>query len=126
MLISRRSRKSSKLFESRFRDGGGVDFPLRQYMRCREEFLGGLVYVALLSVFSVSLLFFCGTVSELFANHGAHLNPWFQRLALAVVLAFFLVVLRRVFVRLRELGRIRREMHCLKAEFRGGSKEELD
>lgn len=124
MLISRKSRRSSKLFESRFRDGAGVDFPLRQYLRCREEFLGGLVYAALLTVFSVSLLFFCGTVSELFANHGAHLNPWFHRLALAMVLAFFLVVLRRVFGKLRELGSIRREMHRLKSEFRTDSRED--
>ena len=46
MLISKRSRRKSDVFESRFREAGGADFPLRQYLRCREDFASGLVHPA--------------------------------------------------------------------------------
>ena len=116
MLISRRSRRKSDLFESRFRTGEGTDFPLRQYMRCKEEFSGGLVHMVLLGAFFITLLAFGQTLNSLFNSHGDGINPAFRWLALGFLLLFLLSVLRRFFHKILDLRDIRREMAALKAE----------
>ena len=118
MPISRKSRRKSELFESRFRSGGGADFPLRQYLRCREDFSSGLVHAFLLLAFAVMVVFFARTVGQLFDSHGAHLNPWLKRGAVALVAVFALSVLRRLYYKVRDLGEIRSEMARLQAVFR--------
>jgi len=118
MLISKRSRRKSALFESQFRDGSGGDFPLRQFLRCREDFTSGLVHVLLYLAFAVVLVMFARTVSDLFSTHGTNLNPWFRRGALFLMGLFVLSVLRRLYYKVMELREIRVEMSRLKAEFR--------
>jgi hypothetical protein len=118
MLISKRSRRKSELFESRFRDGKGGDFPLRQYLRCREDFTSGLVHLLLYGAFVVALVSFSFTISNLFQAHGADLNPWFRRTALILMAVFILSVLRRLYYKVLELREIRAEMRRLKGELR--------
>ena len=118
MLISKRSRRKSTLFESRFRDGSGGDFPLRQFLRCREDFTSGLVHTMLYVAFVVILVMFTRTVSDLFSTHGADLNPWFRRGAMFLMGLFILSVLRRLYYKVMELREIRTEMSRLKGEFR--------
>ena len=118
MLISKRSRRKSELFESRFRDGRGGDFPVRQYLRCREDFTSGLVHILLYGVFAVTLVMFTFTLNDMFNAHGAHLNPWFRRAALFLMALFVLSVLRRLYYKVMELKEIRAEMRRLKGEFR--------
>jgi len=118
MLISRRSRRKSKLFDSKFRDGGGGDFPVRQYLRCREDFTSGLVHILLYVAFAVTLVMFTFTLDDLFTVHGAHLNPWFRRGALFMMALFVLSILRRLYYKVMELRDIRTEMHRLKSDFR--------
>ena len=116
MLISKRSRRRSDLFDSRFRSGEGADFPLRQLMRCKEEFSGGLVHLFLLGVFVVTLLGFGKTLNTLFNNHGSDLNPAYRWLALAMLLLFVLSVLRRLFHKILDLRDMRREMAIIREE----------
>ena len=118
MLISKRSRRKSALFESRFRDGRGGDFPLRQYLRCREDFTSGLVHTLLYVAFVVVLVMFTFTVGDLFSTHGTDLNPWYRRGCLFLMGLFILSVLRRLYYKVMELREIRAEMSRLKGEFR--------
>ncbi len=118
MLISKRSRRKSALFDSRFRDGSGGGFPLRQYLRCRESFSSGLVHTLLYVAFIVTLVIFTRTINDLFSTHGADLNPWFRRGALFMMGLFILSVLRRLYYKVMELREIRAEMSRLKGEFR--------
>jgi hypothetical protein len=118
MLISKRSRRKSERFDSRFRDGSGGDFPLRQYLRCREDFSSSLVHLVLLVAFVVTLIVFGRAVNSLFDRHGADLNPWFRRGTLVLLAVFVLSVLRRLYYKVVDLKEIRREMARLQTEFR--------
>jgi hypothetical protein len=121
MLISKRSRRKSTMFDSQFRSGEGGDFPLRQYLRCKEEFSGGLVHLVLLGAFFVTLIGFGNTLNNLFLSHGSEINPAYRWLALGLLLFFLLSVLRRVVHKVLDLRDIRREMAFLKKEMRSGS-----
>ena len=116
MLISKKSRRKSDQFESRFRDGSGGGFPLRQYVRAREDFTSGLVHLGLRFVFVVTLVVCTGPINALFPTHGADLSPWFGRIAMVVMVFFELSVVRRLYYKVLELRGIRREMHHLRAE----------
>jgi hypothetical protein len=123
MLISKRSRRKSTVFESQFRDGRGGDFPVRQYLRCREDFSSGLVHTALTLAFIVTLVIFGQTLARVFDTQGAHLNPWYKRAAMVLMGLFVLSVLRRLYYKVMELREIRREMAHLKAGFRDRDEE---
>jgi hypothetical protein len=116
MLNSKRSRRKSSQFDSRFRDGRGGEFPLRQYLRCKEDFVSGIVHLGLLVVFIVTLYFFGRTVDQLFRSHGEDLSPWFHRVAVAAMAIFILSVVRRLYYKVLELREIRRDIRFLKTE----------
>ncbi len=118
MLILKRSRRKSNAFESRFRDGRAGDFPLRQYLRCRDDFSTGVVHSVLLAAFIVTLIGFGRTLMHLFDGHGATLNPVYRWASLGVMALFVLSVLRRLYYKVMELREIRREMARLQAVFR--------
>jgi hypothetical protein len=124
MLISKRSRRKTDAFESRFRGGDAGDFPLRQYLRCRDDFSSGLVHAGLTLVFAVTLVAFGRTLDNLFDSHGTQLNPWLRRMALLMVGLFVLSVLRRLYYKVRELAEIRREMARLQSVFRDRGDED--
>ena len=124
MQITRRSRKRSELFESRFRDTSGVDFPVRQYLRSREDMASGIVHALLLGAFLVTLVAFGRTLHGLFVNHGADLNPWWERGSFGLLALFCLSVLRRLYYKVSELWALRREMVQLKASFRAGAPDD--
>jgi hypothetical protein len=116
MVFVKKSRRPSRMFDSRFRDGSGGDFPLRQFLRCKEEFSGGVVQVLLLAVFAVTLGFFGRTLNNLFNVHGQDLNPAYRWVALGLLGVFILSVIRRLYYKVVELREIRREMERLKIE----------
>lgn len=126
MLITKRSRRRSELFESRFRDGSGSDFPVRQYLRGREDMVSGLVHAFLLGAFLVTLMAFGRTLHGLFVRHGADLNPWYERGSFGLLALFCLSVLRRLYYKVSELWALRREMAALKASFRIGAPDDPD
>jgi ABC-type nickel/cobalt efflux system permease component RcnA len=106
------------MFESRFRDGSGGDFPLRQYMRCKEDFSTGLVQILLYGAFAVTLVMFTISLGGLFEAHGRDLNPWYRRGTVVLMVLFILSVLRRLYYKVMELREIRADMARLKGEFR--------
>jgi len=118
MLILKRSRRKSERFESQFRTGEGSDFPVRRYLRCREDFSSGLVHVVLILVFIVTLIAFGRSLGHVFDHHGANLNPWYRRVTLLLMGVFVLSVLRRLYYKVMELRELRREMGQLRAVFR--------
>jgi hypothetical protein len=118
MVFAKRSRRKSSLFDSKFRDGSGGDFPLRQYLRCREEFSGGIVQVLVTLVFAIMLGLFGRTLNTLFVTHGADLNPAYRFMALGLLVIFILSVLRRLYYKVVELRDLRREMARLQQEMR--------
>ncbi len=107
------------MFESRFRDGAGAEFPLRQYLRCREDFVSGIVHLVLLAVFLVVLLVFGRTLQQMFTAHAPDVNPWIRRGAFVTLGVFCLSVVRRLVYKVAELRATRREMNGLQASFRG-------
>ena len=126
MLISKRSRRKSEVFASRFREGGADDFPLRQYLRCREDFSSGLVHALLTVAFMVTLVIFAKTLGHLFDSHGADLNPLYKWGTLGLMGLFVLSVLRRLYYKVMELKEIRQEMARLQAVFRDRGEDDGD
>lgn len=118
MLISKRSRRKSDVFGSRFRDGRGGDFPVRHYLRCQEDFSSGLVHSGLIVAFIVTLVAFGRALGHVFDQHGVSLSPWYRRATLGVLGLFMLSVLRRLYYKVMELRELRREMKQLRAVFR--------
>ncbi len=118
MRILKRSRRKSTKFDSQFRDGNAANFPLRQYLRCREDFSTGMVHSALILAFVVTLLGFARTLGHLFDRHGTDLNPWYKWMTLAVMGLFVLSVLRRLYYKVMDLREIRQEMARLQSIFR--------
>ncbi len=126
MLISKRSRRKSEVFASRFREGGADDFPLRQYLRCREDFSSGLVHTLLTVAFAVTLVVFARTLGNLFDSHGADLSPMYKWFAMGLMALFVLSVLRRLYYKVMELREIRQEMARLQAVFREPGDDEVE
>lgn len=126
MLISKRSPRTSERFSSRFGDGAPGDFPLRQYLRLREDLQVQSVHAALTALLAVLLLVFGRALDGLFLAHGAHLSPWYRRGLWFLVVILALSVLRRLYYKLVELRQIRREMLELRAGFRQQGADEGD
>ncbi len=118
MRISKRSPRTSERFSSRFGDGAPGDFPLRQYLRLREDLGVQALHSALTALFVVLLLVFGRAFDGLFRAHGAHLNPWYRRGVWILIVILALSVLRRLYYKLVELRQIRRDMQELRAGFR--------
>ena len=94
---------------------------MRQYLRCKEEFTGGVVHLLVQALFAAMLVLFGRTLNNLFLRHGADLNPAYRWLALALLGIFILSVLRRLYYKVKELRDLRREMALLDREMRGSS-----
>jgi len=122
MLITKKSRRRSAMFDSRFRDGNGIEFPVRQYLRCREDLVSGIVQVALLAAFLGIIVAFGRTLAGFFANHGEQIDPWLRRGAWVLMVVFCLSVVRRLYYKVAELRILRREMRELKDSFRGADR----
>ncbi|MBK8166221.1 MAG: hypothetical protein IPK64_09675 [bacterium] len=118
MLISKRSPRTSERFSSRFGDGAPGDFPLRQYLRLREDLGVQAMHTCLTALMAVLLLVFGRSLDGLFQAHGAHLSPWYRRMVWVAILLLALSVLRRLCYKVVELRQIRRDMRELRADFR--------
>jgi hypothetical protein len=113
MLITKRSRRRSEVFRSRFRDSTG-NFPLRQYLRCREEVYSGTVHVIVLGAFIVAMILFGRSTWLLFDRHEIGRGPWLQRGLLLAIVLFILFLARRLWRRIQDLREVRTEMAQLR------------
>lgn len=118
MLISKKSPRTSERFGSRFGSGAPGDFPLRRYLRLREDLGTGTLHAALTATLVGLILVLGRAFDGLFRTHGLGLNPWYRRGMWVLVAVFALSVLRRLCYKLLEMRQIRREMHDLRATFR--------
>ena len=118
MLISKKSPRTSERFASRFGSGSTGDFPLRQYLRLREDLGAGALHAALTATLLVLIFVFGRSFDGLFRAHGGGLNPWYRRGMWVLVTVFALSVLRRLCYKLLAMREIRREMGELRASFR--------
>ena len=112
MLITRKSRRRSRLFHSRF-DQDSSDFPLRQYYRCREDMVSSLIMAVLLAGFVVVLFILGHVLWQVFAVHGRHVNPLYRVLIFGGLFIVILIVIRRLWMRLQNAREARAEMHEL-------------
>jgi hypothetical protein len=113
MLISRKSRRRSDRFQSRFAEGSPKFF-VRQYMRCREDFFTGILQVVVLAAIMVAIFVLAVTLWQVFRTHGQDVSPWTARAIPVGVAGLGLLLLMRVIRRLRQLKEIRQEMRQLR------------
>ncbi|MFH1844398.1 MAG: hypothetical protein ABIF77_14460 [bacterium] len=112
MLITKRSRKRSDKFQSRF-EAGESSFPIRQYLRCREEMISGVIHAVLMLCFLVTLVFFAKTLDNFFQAHADTINPFYRWVSLAVLIGMMLLVVRRIWNKIRDTRQAREEMQEL-------------
>ena len=110
MRITRKSPRRSDAFKSRFLDAAHDAAPLRHARQLREYLAGQVVQAVLAAGFLVALVFFARAVTHLFERHGGDLSPWYLRLSLAGILVCFLLFLRRLIGRLREIREVRQQL----------------
>lgn len=118
MLISKRSRRARDRVFAGPGAGDPGDFPLRRYMRLREDFGAGAAHAALLGLLVVFVLALGRNAGVAFRAHGKLLNPWYGRVLWMLITIFTLSVGRLLYYKCMGLRRIRREMAALRASFR--------
>ncbi len=107
MRTSKRSPRKSDAFKSRLFEAGSDAQPIRHARRLQEDLAGTVVMAVIHVGFMVALGLFARSVIHLFAKHGAHLSPWYLRLCLLGILVCFVLVGRRVVVKVQEIFEIR-------------------
>ncbi len=118
MLISKRSRRARDRVFAGPGAGDPGDFPLRRYMRLREDFGAGAAHAALMALLVIFVLALGRAAGVAFRAHGKMLNPWYGRALWMLIAIFTLSVGRLLYYKCRGLRRIRREMAELRASFR--------
>jgi len=110
MRISRKSPQRSDAFKSRFLEAGKDAAPIRRARRLREHLAGQVIHALLQCGFAVALVLFGRALFNLFERHGGSLNPWYLRLSLVGVLVCFVLVVRRLWARIREIRESRQDL----------------
>ncbi len=118
MLISKKSPRPSERFFTGPGNGNPGDFPLRRYMRLREDLGSGAAHAALTLVLLALVVALGRAALGLFRVRGAGLSPWYGRSVWMLIAIFTLSVARVLYYKFRDLRRIRREMQHLRATFR--------
>lgn len=119
MRISKKSTTHDRdnPFRSRF-EGDGDSFPLRQMLRCREEFVQRCVLSVVQTGFGVALVMLGMTIHRAFVRHGADAPGWVEPVSLGLVAFVLLLVVRRVVNNVREAVALRGEIRRYREEFK--------
>jgi hypothetical protein len=110
MLTSKRSRRKSDVFRSRFLDAGHEAAPLRNARRLREYLAGQVVQGLLQLGFLVAMVYLGRALVHLFERHGADLNPWYLRVCLVGIGVSCLLVARRLLLRIKDILETHRDL----------------
>ncbi len=102
--------RPSDAFRSRFLEAGKDAAPIRHARQLREYLASQVVHAILVAGFLVALVLFGRTLMHVFESHGTHLNPWYLRLCLAVILVCFVLFIRRLIDRVREIRAVRADL----------------
>lgn len=109
------ARDSDRPYRSRFADGEDL-FPLRQYLRARDELIHRGITATVLTGFAVALVLFGRAVHRLIARHGDGGAGWLEPAAWALVLLALGVTLRRVWRHLAAIRELRGELRKLRED----------
>ena len=124
MRTSRKSRTSDREHPFRSRFAGDADmFPLRQYMRCRDEIAHRVILSVLQAGFLVALVLLGLAIHRAFERHGAGAPGWIEPATLILVAGVMTSLARKMVVNVRESFRVRGEMKRLTAEIRAAKEE---
>ncbi len=104
-------------FRSRF-DGDADLFPLRQYMRCRDEIAHRVIFSLVQTGFLVALVYLGWAMHQAFVRHGESAPAWVEPASLLLVLVVMVSVGRKIVINVREAVRVRAEMKRLTAEIK--------
>ena len=102
--------RRSDAFRSRFLEAGRDAAPIRHARQLREYLASQLIQAVILAGFVVALVFFAQALIRLFERHGQQLSPWYLRLCLGGILVCFVLFIRRLFGRVREIRDTRRDL----------------
>ena len=111
------ARDSDRPFRSRFADGEDL-FPLRQYLRARDELVHRLITAVILTGFGVALLLFGRSVHHMIARHGNGGAAWLEPAAWAVIGLALAVTVRRIWRHGRAIAELRAEMRISREHVR--------
>jgi hypothetical protein len=120
MLITRKSRRgnsSINKYESRFTGKAG-SFPLRQYLRAKDEIISKSVLTLIYAGFGIALFLFSKTVYSLFNMHGQHLHISVKWLTVTVVVILALISIYRCYRSIKEIVSIRAEIADYKEQIK--------
>ena len=98
-------------------------FPLRQYMRCRDEIAHRVILAVVQAGFLVALVFLGLAIHRAFERHGASAAGWIEPATLALVGFVMFSLGRKMVVNVRESIRVRTEMKRLTAEIQSAKEE---
>jgi cytochrome c oxidase subunit IV len=91
-------------------------FPLRQYMRCRDEIAHRVILAVIQAGFLVALVILGLAIHRAFERHGASAAGWIEPATLVLVAVVMISLARKMVVNIRESIRVRAEMRRLTAE----------
>ncbi|MCP4145082.1 MAG: hypothetical protein GY752_07325 [bacterium] len=111
----RKSKSSSTAYKSRFSGDAGA-FPLRQYLRAKDELISRSIFAVIFAGFAIALLVFSKTVFFLISRHGQHLHNSTKWLAAGFVLILVVVSLYRCYRCVGEVITIRQDIKCYKEQ----------
>ena len=94
------------------------DFPLRRYLRRREELAAGVAHALLLMIHAVLVVGLGRSLDHLCRVPAGAVRPWARPAVWVGTAALVLSVGRRLYYKWMELRQIRREMVALRAAFR--------
>jgi cytochrome c oxidase subunit IV len=109
-------------FRSRF-EGDADMFPLRQYMRCREEIAHRVILSLVQAGFLVALIYLAFAIHRAFERHGTSAAAWIEPATLVLVAVVMLSLTRKMLINIRESLRVRKEMKRLTAEIKSAKDE---
>lgn len=125
MLITKKLRKnksSSTAYKSRF-SGDAGSFPLRQYMRAKDELVSRTIMAVIFAAFAIALSIFSKTVFFLISRHGQNLHNLTKWFAACFILILVVVALYRCYRCIGEIITIRKDIKCYKEQIAQSANE---
>lgn len=118
MLISKNSPERETPAAAGSAPAVAGDFPLRRYLRRREDLAAGAAHAALLAVLAVLVVLLGRALDALCRAPAGPAGDWSRPAVWLGTAILALSVGRRLYYKLMELRQIRREMSALRAAFR--------
>jgi len=110
-----RTNRPDHAFRSRFDQAEDL-FPLRQYLRIREELVRRSITSVVLIAFAVALAMFGRSMHRMIARHGDGGATWLEPTAWTLVAVSLLLTARRIWRNVNAVLELRTELNRYKSE----------